>query len=88
VCKKEIFISFFKPFIEHNTFKASIGSAFKTQFSDLGIIQYRFTDFIKRPICIYHFYSKIKLKEYLDSLGVVHKFISIDDKVILKILVS
>jgi len=88
VCRKEIFISFFKPFIEENIFKASIGSAFKTQPSDLGIIQYRFPDFIKRPICIYHYYSKIKLKEYLESLGVVYKFISIDDKVILKISVS
>ena len=88
VCRKEIFISFFKPFNEDKNFKASIGSAFKTQHSELGIIQHRFTEFRKGPICIYHFYSKNKLKEYLESLGVVHKFISIDDKVILKISVS
>jgi len=83
VFKKELIISFFKPFEEDDDFQLSLGDAFPYYASELGTIQKRYVNIFNQATLIYHYFSKRKLIDYLKTLNVSFQFDNIFGKNIL-----
>jgi len=83
VTKKELIISFFKPFEEDDDFQLSLGEEYPYYTSELGVIQKRYVNMFNQATLIYHYFSKRKLIKYLKTLNVSFQFDNIFGKNIL-----
>lgn len=83
VAKKEVIISFFKPFICDKDFEKALGKQFPSKVSKHGIIQDRISNVFNRTNLIYHFFDKKVLLEFLNSLDISYNFETIHGKQIL-----
>ena len=93
VCKHEVLISFFKPFIEDprgsaieeiESGKFKVEPASKTN----GVILHRMTNSLGETTAIYHFFSIIEMTSFLENnfSPFQYSFHEVDEKQILKIL--
>jgi len=84
VVKKEVFISFFKPFAEDVDSTGNLSGKFKIEHTENGVIEHRFVDEKKETICLYNYFSKQKIIEFLVEAKFRHEFIkSADGRIIL-----
>ena len=74
IAKKEIIISFFKPFLGDKDFLKALGSPEYIGVSKLGIIQHRMFNVFKKTNLIYHFFDKQIMEEFLNSLDISYNF--------------
>ena len=85
ISKKELIISFFKAFEEDDEFQPSLGDKFPYYDSELGTILKRDVNIFNQATLIYHFFSKRKLINYLNTLNISFHFENIAGKQILYI---
>ncbi len=83
VAKKEIIISFFKPFLCDKDFEKVLGKQYPSRVSKLGIIQDRMSNVFKQTNLIYHFFDKQIMEEFLNSLDISYNFQTVYGKQIL-----
>jgi len=84
VTKKEVIISFFKPFEEDAKLNAYYSGNYKLENTPLGLIEHRMVDTEGETTCIYNFINKKKMIEFLDGLEIKYNFgLASDSKVIL-----
>ena len=83
VSKKELIISFFKPFEEEKDFQLSLLEKYPINTSELGIILKRDVNIFNQATLIYHFFSKRKLIDYLNTFNIWFQFENIAGKQIL-----
>ncbi len=81
--KKEIIISFFKPFLCDKDFEKALGKQYPSRVSKLGIIQDRMSNVFKQTNLIYHFFDKQIMEEFLNSLDISYNFQTVYGKQIL-----
>tara|TARA_B100001250_G_scaffold261148_1_gene224954 strand:+ start:11311 stop:12558 length:1248 start_codon:yes stop_codon:yes gene_type:complete len=70
VAKKEVIISFFKPFMEDIIIDELNKEPFKYNFTEYGIVQKRFINKDGNPKLIYNMINRSKLKIILDKLKI------------------
>tara|TARA_B100000214_G_scaffold371914_1_gene349175 strand:+ start:1705 stop:2391 length:687 start_codon:yes stop_codon:yes gene_type:complete len=83
VAKKEIIISFFKPFLCDKDFEKALGKQYPSRVSKLGIIQDRMSNVFKQTNLIYHYFDKQIMEEFLNSLDISYNFQTVYGKQIL-----
>jgi len=74
VTKKEVIISFFKPFIEEAREGKDYSGNYKMEYFPQGVREHRVINEDNQTTCLYTFFNKAKFVNFLKSLNVVWWF--------------
>ena len=86
VVKKEVLISFFKPFEEKAVKGKHYHGLYEIRHSDYGMVEERIVK-TDETICLYSFFNEKKLRSFLDKLNINYRFdIASDKKTMLYLL--
>ena len=82
VTKNKIYISFFKPFSDDPAASSEL-SNFTSQTTDAGIVLSRREDEKGETTCIYNFFHRKRLTQFLEEIKLGYKKLKVEDNLIL-----